>query len=252
MRAVEYISDKRVPRAQKGFGVAVKALSIVSGILAALCAIGMLGNLVSGVFNASDFIIIAVFAVACWFAAKKAKDPERLEKIKAKKVDKAAVKAEKKERKAAKAEALEQKKIEIRETKDIERAKRETEKATQKAQRSAEAEEWLRKCEEAREANRLERERKNMERIRDNTPVAAVVVTAQDKTRTSSGLGSAVVGGMIAGPVGAIVGASAGKKTEITGQKVTFSVKYQSGRTGIETVDVNSKRFKQLSALLVK
>lgn len=81
--------------------------------------------------------------------------------------------------------------------------------------------------------------------------MSAVVVSTQDKTKTKGGFGGAVVGGMIAGPVGAIVGASASKKTVVTGQKVTFSVKYQSGRTGIETVDINSERFKQLSALLL-
>ena len=112
------------------------------------------------------------------------------------------------------------------------------------------------KLEEAkakREQAKLERERRNRERIRDNTPVAAVVITAQDKTKTTGGLGSAVVGGMIAGPVGAVVGASVGKKkTQVTGQRVTFSVKYESGRTGVETVDVTSKRFRELSALLMK
>lgn len=245
-------SDKMGSR--KVFGVVVKALSVVSGILAGLCVIGTVGNVASGVFNVSDFVITAFFAVLCWFVNKKAKDPVRLEKIKAKKEAKAAAKIAKKEQKAARVELREQEKLEQKEAKRLAKLEdpRKAEKAAKKAERTAEAEEWLRKCEETREANRLEREQKERERIRDNTPVAAVVVTTQDKTRTSGGLGGAVVGGMIAGPVGAIVGASAGKKTEITGQKVTFSVKYQSGRTGVETVDVNSKRFKQLSALLVK
>lgn len=105
------------------------------------------------------------------------------------------------------------------------------------------------------EKRRIEEERKLKERqqkLRDNWPVSAVIVTTQDKTKNKSGLGSAVVGGMIADPVGAVVGASVGKKTVVTGQTVTFSVKYQSGRTGIETVEVGSERFNFLSSLLLK
>ena len=105
------------------------------------------------------------------------------------------------------------------------------------------------------EQQRIEEERKLKERqqkLRDNWPVSAVIVTTQDKTKNKSGLGSAVVGGMIAGPIGAVVGASVGKKTVVTGQTVTFSVKYQSGRTGIETVEVGSERFNFLSSLLLK
>ena len=95
-------------------------------------------------------------------------------------------------------------------------------------------------------------EKERQQKIRDNWPVSAVIVTTQDKTKNKSGLGSAVVGGMIAGPIGAVVGASVGKKTVVTGQMVTFSVKYQSGRTGIETVEVGSERFNFLSSLLLK
>ena len=95
-------------------------------------------------------------------------------------------------------------------------------------------------------------EKERQQKLRDNWPVSAVIVTTQDKTKNKSGLGSAVVGGMIAGPVGAVVGASVGKKTVVTGQTVTFSVKYQSGRTGIETVEVGSERFIFLSSLLLK
>lgn len=123
--------------------------------------------------------------------------------------------------------------------------------------RAAEAKAKLAEEAELQKERRAEKTRiraqKEATKFRDNNPVAAVVVASQDKTKTSGGLGRAVVGGAIAGPIGAVVGASTGKrKTEVTGQKVTFSVRYESGRTGVETVEVNSKRFKQLSALLVK
>lgn len=109
--------------------------------------------------------------------------------------------------------------------------------------------EWNELC------KRMEEERKlkaRQEKLRDNWPVSAVVISTQDKTKNKSGLGTAVIGGLVAGPLGAVVGASVGKKTVVTGQKVTFSVKYQSGRTGTETVDVGSERFKFLSSLLLK
>ena len=109
--------------------------------------------------------------------------------------------------------------------------------------------EWNKRCKHWEEERKLKECQK---KTRDNWPVSAVIVSTQDKTKNKSGLGSAVVGGMIAGPVGAVVGASVGKKTVVTGQKVTFSVKYRSGRTGIETVDVCSERFKTLSALLLQ
>lgn len=132
-------------------------------------------------------------------------------------------------------------------------------KRDMKAKRKQEAFEKLQEEREKQkeleyERKRIEEERKQKEwerKLYDNWPVSAVVVSAQDKLKTKGGLGSAVVGGIIAGPVGAVVGASVGKKTVVTGQKVTFSVKYKSGRTGIETVEVGSERFERLSALLV-
>ena len=109
--------------------------------------------------------------------------------------------------------------------------------------------EWNELCKRMAEERKLKERQK---KVIDNWPVSAVIVSAQDKTKNKSGLGSAVVGGMIAGPVGAVVGASVGKKTVVTGQKVTFSVRYQSGRTGVETVEVGSARFELLSSLLLK
>jgi hypothetical protein len=174
----------------------MKALGVVCGIIA-----GFFLWLTIVARDLSGLIFVAFFGAICWFATKKANDPVRLEKIRAKKAAKAKVAAEK------------------------------------AVLREAKNREWA---------------LKEKERIKDRTPVAAVVVTSKDKLSTSGGLGGAVVGGLIAGPVGAVVGASAGKKTEVTGQEVTFSVRYQSGRTGVETVKAGSKRFKELAALLVK
>lgn len=76
----------------------------------------------------------------------------------------------------------------------------------------------------------------------DSTPVAAVLV-ATDEYKRPSRLTYTAIGGLMAGPVGVALGAHLGKKT------ATFSVRYASGRTGVETVDLNSVRFKKLSAL---
>lgn len=126
-------------------------------------------------------------------------------------------------------------------------------KRLEKIERLQEDREKSKELEFERKRIEEDREQKAWEqKLLDNWPVSAVVVSTQDKTKNKSGLGSAVVGHVIAGSVGAIVGVSVGKKTVVTGQKVTFSVKYKSGRTGIETVEVGSERFERLSALLVK
>lgn len=86
-------------------------------------------------------------------------------------------------------------------------------------------------------------------------PVSAVLVTTTEKTKTKKSVFGAAtrmaIGGVAAGPVGALVGlATTGSKNKITGQTATFSVTYASGKTKIETVKVGSKRFKTLAALL--
>ena len=88
----------------------------------------------------------------------------------------------------------------------------------------------------------VERERE----ARDRKPVSAVLISTNSKVKTGSALGRAVIGDMLMGVVGAFIGAS----TASSKNTATFSVKYASGRTGVETVDVKSARFRELSALL--
>ena len=93
----------------------------------------------------------------------------------------------------------------------------------------------------AGEEQKARRHAKKTKRILDNTPVAAELVAIQEKMR-----GSVVVGGLTGGPIGAALGAYIGK------ERATFAVRYASGRTSVETVVVNSQRFKTLSAFLKK
>jgi len=80
----------------------------------------------------------------------------------------------------------------------------------------------------------------------DRRAVSAVLITTNSK---KSGVGRAVVGGALFGPVGAVAGAVTGSSKAT---KATFSVKYASGRTGTETVAIGGQRFNELSALLHK
>lgn len=93
------------------------------------------------------------------------------------------------------------------------------------------------------EMRRREQERKEA----DKRPVSAVLIGTDSKKSGASTVGRALVGGALLGPIGAIAGAASGKSKTT---KATFSVKYASGRTGTETVEIHSKRFKELSALL--
>ena len=81
----------------------------------------------------------------------------------------------------------------------------------------------------------------------DKTVVSAILISTESHKSAASAAGRAFVGGTLFGAVGAIAGAtSARNKTT----KATFSVKYASGRTATETVDIGSRRFRELSALL--
>lgn len=127
----------------------------------------------------------------------------------------------------------------------VEKTQKEYQKANEKEIKKAENEK--RRAREAElNAYRIEQQRL------DNIPVSAKVITSSAETKTSGGLGGAVVGSLFGGVPGAIVGASvSGKRTTVTGEQVTFAVKYKSGRTGTETVKVGSKRFEELASLLI-
>ena len=76
----------------------------------------------------------------------------------------------------------------------------------------------------------------------DNRAVAAELIYSNEYSWPGP-VGSTMVGGLMGGIPGAALGAYLGKK------RATFSVQYASGRTGVERVDMNSKRYKELSEL---
>lgn len=84
----------------------------------------------------------------------------------------------------------------------------------------------------------------------DKTPVRTKLLTDQS-TYTSRGsvtsaAGRAVVGNLVAGPLGAVVGAGTAKRTTQEQKSQVFKVWYKSGREGIETAAVGSARWKEL------
>ena len=88
----------------------------------------------------------------------------------------------------------------------------------------------------------VERERE----ARDRKPVSAVLISTDSKPKTGSALGRAALGSWLFGIAGAVLGSA----TASSKDTATFSVKYASGRVGKETVEINSKRFDELVALL--
>lgn len=104
-------------------------------------------------------------------------------------------------------------------------------------------------------ARRQERKAKSEERWQkyadDITPVSAVLICVQDTTGKSVAGTAArmAIGGALFGVFGAAVGMTTAK-TKVKGQKAVFSIKYKSGRTGMETVKVGSSRFQQLVAVM--
>lgn len=91
---------------------------------------------------------------------------------------------------------------------------------------------------QAKRNRKAQREAEKQKRVLDDTPVAAEVVSISGKIP-----GAAVIGAISGGIPGAIVGAHLGRGT------VTFAVRYASGRTDYETVNMDSARFEKLAAL---
>lgn len=99
----------------------------------------------------------------------------------------------------------------------------------------------------AKEEKKIQRKARNdignRKRVLDNAPVAAELIWTDEYVRKPGSFGGAVIGGLMGGPAGVAVGAYLCKK------KSMFAVRYASGRTGTETVDIKSARFEKLSAL---
>ena len=70
--------------------------------------------------------------------------------------------------------------------------------------------------------------------------------TATTKMDTGSVIGRAIIGGAIAGGVGAIIGASTGKDKVVEKHQTTFIVYYEGGLTVVKTVDNGSKEYNKL------
>ena len=69
--------------------------------------------------------------------------------------------------------------------------------------------------------------------------------TASSKTSTASAIGRAAVGSAIAGPIGAVVGASTAKQRTTVSEKhtTTFMIYFSDGSRKHETVDNNSQKY---------
>lgn len=84
----------------------------------------------------------------------------------------------------------------------------------------------------------------------DKTPARTRLLTDQStytsKGSLTSAAGRAVVGNLVAGPIGAMVGAGTAKRTTQEQKSQVFKVWYKSGREGIETAAVGSARWKEL------
>jgi hypothetical protein len=90
-------------------------------------------------------------------------------------------------------------------------------------------------------------EKEAFERAEARRPVSAVLISTNSKRSGVDAAGRAIVGGVLLGPLGAVAGAVTGTSKAT---KATFSVKYGNGDTGVETVDINGKRFRELSAAM--
>ena len=108
---------------------------------------------------------------------------------------------------------------------------------------------WNAKAEQSKVELEKMRVAERARKADDRRVVSTVLISTDNKKSAVGAAGRAVVGGALLGPVGAIAGAASGKSKAA---KATFSVKYASGRTATETVDIGSRRFNELSALLHK
>jgi hypothetical protein len=84
----------------------------------------------------------------------------------------------------------------------------------------------------------------------DSTPIAAELIDTYVVTGKSTfdAATRGFVGDALFGTIGAVIGITTAKE-KVKEHNATFSVKYKSGRIGIETVPVGSDRYYQLMAL---
>lgn len=116
----------------------------------------------------------------------------------------------------------------------------------------------VKEAEEARTAARMREQRERraeyeakMQMKKDDRTVVRTKLLTDQSTYTSRGsvtsaAGRAVVGNLVAGPIGAMVGAGTAKRTTQEQKSQVFKVWYKSGREGIETAAVGSARWKEL------
>lgn len=92
-------------------------------------------------------------------------------------------------------------------------------------------------------------EKDEIEADRTIVSVTLIGTNSQSKTKASasSSVARGVVGGALFGPIGAVAGAVTPKRKTVTNEtEATFAVKYASGRTQSETVQINGARYKEL------
>ena len=90
-----------------------------------------------------------------------------------------------------------------------------------------------------------EREQQRLAQTVVKTQVLDSRSSMTSKGSIASSAGRAVVGGMVAGPIGAVVGASTGKRNYREHKNTTFKVWYADGSTNIKTVSNGSYDWKQ-------
>ena len=107
---------------------------------------------------------------------------------------------------------------------------------------------WIKEAEEKFRQDRLKREREAFKK-RDNNPVKAKFLCNAEEFEAKFSAAGGLLGGMLAGPIGALAfGSALGDKN--TKYQAVFTVEYETGRRGTETVEINSARFCLLTSLI--
>ena len=96
-----------------------------------------------------------------------------------------------------------------------------------------------------KEADRAKREQRALAQTVVKTKILDSQSTMTSKGSVVSSASRAAVGNLVAGPIGAVVGASTGKRTYHEHKNTTFKVWYGDGSTKIKTVSNGSYDWKQ-------